>query len=131
MAAQFAELRLHADSVIDIARTLTTERGDGASVELLVWADAISASIDSHRREVELLMPWASLLTPDAAIALGSKEADEIFQDNVLGPLFDSIPTLGDLPDRCVEAIGILACRKTELAAKTGRNRRLRFCSRN
>ena len=120
VAAQFAELRLHADSVIDIARTLTTERGDGASVELLVWADAIRASIDSHRREVELLMPWASLVTLDAAIAPASKEADEISQDNMLGPLFDSIPTLGDLPDRCVKAIGILACRKTGLAAKTG-----------
>ena len=55
-------LRLHADSVIDIAQTLTAERGDGAGAELLAWADAMRASIDSHRREVELLMPWASLV---------------------------------------------------------------------
>ena len=114
-----AELGLHADSVVDIAQTLTTERGDGAGAELLAWADAMRASIDSHRREVELLMPWASLVALDAAIAPASKEAGGISQDNVLGTLFDSIPTLGDLPDRCAEAIAILACRKTELAAKT------------
>ena len=120
MAAQLVELGLHADSVIDIAQTLTTERGDGAGAELLAWADAIRASIDSHRREVESLMPWASLVTLDAAIAPPSKEAGGISQDNVLGTLFDSIPTLGDLPDRCMEAIGILECRKTELVAQTG-----------
>src|SRR5713101_1322489 len=120
LAGQFAELRLHADSVIDIAQTLTTERGDGAGEELLAWAHATRASIETHRREVELLMPWASLVTLDAATAPVSKEAGGISQDNVLGTLFDSIPTLGDLPDRCAEAIGILARRKTELAAKTG-----------
>ena len=119
LAAQLVELRLHADSVIDIAQTLTTERGDGAGVELLAWAHATRASIDSHWREVELLMPWASLVTLDAAVAPASKEAGGISQGNVLRTLFDSIPTLGDLPDRCAEAIGILACRKTELAAKT------------
>ncbi len=116
------ELGLHADSVIDIAQTLTAERGDGAGAELLAWADAIRASIESHRREVESLMPWASLVTLDAAIAPPSKEAGGISQDNVLGTLFDSIPTLGDLPDRCAEAIGILACRKTELAARDRRH---------
>ncbi len=119
LAAQLVELGLHADSVIDIAQTLTTERGDGAGVELLAWAGAMRASIDSHRREVELLMPWASLVTPDAAIALASKEAGGISQDDLLGTLFDSLPALDDLPDRCAEAIGVLARRKTELAAKT------------
>ena len=119
LAAQLAELALHADSVIDIARTLTTERGDSAGEEVLAWADAVRTSIDSHRREIELLMPWARLVTIDAAITPASKELGGISQDNVLGTLFDSIPTLGDLPDRCVEASRILARRKTELAAKT------------
>jgi cyclic beta-1,2-glucan glucanotransferase len=120
VAAQLVDLGLYADSVIDIAQTLTTERGDGAGAELLAWAHAVRASIDSHRREVELLMPWARLVTLDAAIAPASNEAGGISQDNLLGTLFGSIPTLGDLPDRCVEAIGIFACRKSELAAKTG-----------
>ena len=120
LAAQSVELGLHADSVIDIAQTLTAERGDGASAELLAWADAIRASIDSHRRDVALLMPWARLVAPDATIAPALKDAGEISDDYILGTLFNSIPTLGDLPDRCATAIGILARRKTELAAKAG-----------
>jgi cyclic beta-1,2-glucan synthetase len=119
LAAQLAELALHADSVLDIAQTLITERGDGAGAELLAWAGAIRASIDSHRREVEVLMPWASLLALDTGIAPVSKEKDGISQASLFGTLFDSIPTLGDLPDRCAEAIGILACRETGLAART------------
>ena len=117
LSAQLAELGLQAGSVVDIAQTLTTERADGAGVELLAWAHAIRASIESHRREVELLMPWASLAL-DAMIA-PALEAGGISYDNVLRTLFDSIPALCDLPDRCAEAIAILACRKTELAAKT------------
>ena len=118
LAAKLAELGLHADSVIDIVQTLTTERGDGAGGELLAWADAMRASIESHRREVELLMPWASLDTLDTAVAPGG-----VSQDSPFGTLFDSIPTLGDLPDRCAEAIGILARRKAGLAAgETGAN---------
>jgi cyclic beta-1,2-glucan synthetase len=115
--AQLAELGLHADSVIDIVQTLTSERGDDASAELVAWAGAIRASIDSHRREVELLMPWARLLTPDVAIAPIS---ERISQDTLFGTLFNSIPTLRELPDRCAEALGILACRKSGLAVKTG-----------
>ncbi|MGH7913420.1 MAG: glycosyl transferase, partial [Candidatus Binataceae bacterium] len=120
LATQFAELGLQAGSIVDIAQTLTTERGDGAGAELLTWAGAIRASIDSHRQEIDLLMPWASLVALDATLAPASQEADAISQDTMFGALLDSIPTLSDLPDRCVEAIGILACRKADIVAKTG-----------
>jgi cyclic beta-1,2-glucan synthetase len=119
LAAQLTDLGLQADSVIDIARTLTAERGDGAGAELVAWAGTLRASIDSHRREVELLMPWAGLVADDAAVTAGPTDAGEISGDNVFGSLFDSIPTLGDLPDRCAEAIGILATRNAELATRT------------
>ena len=39
-----------------------------------------------------------------------------------MGAVFDSIPTLGDLPDRCEAAIGILARRKAALAADGGKD---------
>ncbi|MGH7838806.1 MAG: glucoamylase family protein, partial [Candidatus Binataceae bacterium] len=120
LIAQLAKLGLQADSVIDIAQTLTAERGDGAGAELLTWADAIRASIDSHRREIELLMPWTSLITVGAAIAPATTGAGGTPQDNVFGTLFDPIPSLGDLPDRCMEAISILARRKSELGTTTG-----------
>ena len=78
IARRLAEIVLHADTVIDIARTLTAERGDGDAAEVLSWAEALGASIRAHERDVELLMPFAPLL------------ADEV----ALGPCFDSIPTL-------------------------------------
>ena len=114
---------LHAGSVVDIAQTLTTERGDGAGAELLAWAEAIRASIDSHRREVELLMPWASLITARRGDRAGGAKAAGVSPDCALGAVFDSIPTLGDLPDRCEAAIGILARRKAALAADGGKDR--------
>ena len=120
LAAQLAELALLAGSVIDIAQTLTAERGDNAGAELLIWAAAIRTSIEGHRREAESLMPWASLVTLDAKICPVSKETDGSSQDKVFGTLFDSIPTLADLPDRCAEAIGILAARKTRFEANAG-----------
>jgi cyclic beta-1,2-glucan synthetase len=120
LAAQSAQLKLQADSIVDIAKTLTTERGDGAGAELLAWAGAIRASTESHRRELELLMPWANLIALDAALAPGSNDAGGIPHDNVLESLCDSIPALGDLPDRCMEARGLLARRKADLAVGTG-----------
>ncbi|MGH7780661.1 MAG: GH36-type glycosyl hydrolase domain-containing protein [Candidatus Binataceae bacterium] len=107
VAAQVEELRATAASVVDIAQTLITERGDGAGEELLAWAHAIVASIESHRREVDALMPWAGFLT-----------TFNNSQPNSFGTLFDSMPTLGDLPDRCAEAVAIAASIKTEHAAK-------------
>ena len=92
------------------------------AAELLAWAEAIRASIDSHRREVELLMPWASLITGDSAIAPAEQTAAGISPGCALGAVFDSIPTLGDLPDRCEAAIGILARRKAALAADGGKD---------
>ncbi|MGZ6251660.1 MAG: GH36-type glycosyl hydrolase domain-containing protein [Candidatus Binataceae bacterium] len=122
LAEQLAELRVHAGSVVDIAQTLTSERGDGAGAELLAWAEAIRASIDSHRREAELLMPWASLITGDPAIAPAEQTAAGVSPGCALGAVFDSIPTLGALPDRCEAAIGILARRKAALAADGGKD---------
>ena len=119
VAAQFAEVALQADSVIDIAQTLTTERGDSAGAELLAWADAIRTCIDSHRREVELLMPWAAAplaVTEPASQAAG--DTGENLPEDLFGAIFDSLPTLSELPDRCEQALAILALHKTELAAK-------------
>ena len=103
VAAQFTELALHADSVTDIARTLIHERGDAPGAEVLAWSESLRACIGSHQQGLELLMPWAILIDDDS-----------------LGTIFDSIPTLADLPDRCDEAIDILSRRKTEPALETG-----------
>jgi len=55
------ELMVHADTVADIARTLCAERGDTGSADVLACAAALRASIKSHERDLDLLMPQASL----------------------------------------------------------------------
>ncbi|HXM31435.1 MAG TPA: glucoamylase family protein, partial [Xanthobacteraceae bacterium] len=104
-SAQMAELSLHADSVSDIARALIHERADSEDnqqdIEIVAWTEALRRCIASHQREIDLLMPWASLLSSS---------------DDELSTLFDSIPSLGALADRCDDAIAILKARK-QLAA--------------
>jgi len=41
-----------AATMVDIARTLASERGDDAGAEMLFWAEATLASIESHRRDI-------------------------------------------------------------------------------
>ena len=50
------DLAGHADTVVDIAETLSAERNDSSSKEVLAWAVALQASIASHRRDVDHLM---------------------------------------------------------------------------
>ena len=45
------DLAVHADTVVDIAETLSAERNDTSSKEVFAWAVASQASIVSHRRE--------------------------------------------------------------------------------
>ena len=53
-----------ADTLVDVAQTLTAERGDDDAPEVLVWARAVRATITSHERDVEATMPWALGLQP-------------------------------------------------------------------
>jgi len=126
VAGQLAELVLHGDTIVDIAQTLTEERGDGASADVLSWAEAVRASIQSHARDLEQLMPWARLVFRDVAL-IATPGADEHRSPDVaLRSCFDSVPTLTDLPDRCAAAIDILARHRAEIAAQTdGRDDRL------
>ena len=119
LTARLEELKLQSDSVVDMARALTMERADAAAGDVLIWAEALQACIRSHRRDVELLKPWASC--GDGAAAA------------------DSMPTLGDLPDiyneaasrdstldhaelaRASDAAKALERRLTELATTAGK----------
>jgi cyclic beta-1,2-glucan synthetase len=52
LPAQLMDLAHQATTVVDIAQTLASERGDENGVEMLFWAQAAKRSIDSHRRDV-------------------------------------------------------------------------------
>ena len=66
IAGRLAELARQADAITDMARTLAAERGNSASADVsadvLSCAEAVCASIQSHERDIERLMPWARLV---------------------------------------------------------------------
>jgi cyclic beta-1,2-glucan synthetase len=113
--ARIAEIESRARTMVDIARTLTAERGDSADAEVLVWAEAVLENIESHLRDVDMVLPWARLVVgnavPQPAInpqpASGSTE---------IAHLFLTLPTLADMPDRGETAIDELTALRARLA---------------
>ena len=66
---RLTELEAHAHTVVDIARTLTAERGDSADTEVLAWAEAVQAGIASHARDLDMAFPWARLVCGNDALS--------------------------------------------------------------
>jgi cyclic beta-1,2-glucan synthetase len=117
VAARLKELALHAATIADIARTLIGERADAAT-EVLTWVEAMRASIGSHQRDVERLMPWAPLLAedpPHLSAASDSRWPASLRQ--ILAPLSGSVSALADLPQRCDAAIRTLRHHRLEITA--------------
>jgi cyclic beta-1,2-glucan synthetase len=104
-ASRIRLLALHADTLVDISRALSAERGDPETSDVQVWARAAHATIASHARDLETLMPWVVRLeTIPADLASHAPEARM-----ALRALSSSAPTPADLPDRCRAAIAELA----------------------
>ena len=59
VAERLAALAVHAETAVDIARTLIGARGDDAGSDVLAWAEALRASVGTHERDLALLLPWA------------------------------------------------------------------------
>jgi cyclic beta-1,2-glucan synthetase len=91
-AARSAALGAAAETLVDAARTFVAERGEGPDAELLVWTQAVLASVGSHARDLDALMPWARLPP----------------REGVAEEFASSIPTLGELPERCEQALAEL-----------------------
>ena len=88
-----------------IARTLAEERNDRSGADVLTWAEAVGASILSHQRDFDALMPWAGLIDRDQINSVS---------DDRLVLLFGAMPALADLPDLCEAAISILVRHRTD-----------------
>jgi cyclic beta-1,2-glucan synthetase len=100
-AARVRRLVRYADTLVDVSRVLTTHDGEAESGDALVWAQAARATIVSHERDLEALMPWAPDL--EAAQTDPAGTPPEIL--SALTRLFSSPPSPADLPDRCRVAI--------------------------
>jgi cyclic beta-1,2-glucan glucanotransferase len=78
-----------AHTLVDVAGTLDTERGDGAAAELLVWSRKVASTVQSYARDVDTLLPWAR-----------HEDADEGGNG-----LLASLPAPGEMSNRSVAAI--------------------------
>ncbi len=119
IARRLSALALNGDRLAESARTWARVRGDVGSAELVTWAEAIGATIRSHQRDLDSLMPWA---------AHGASEGADVattIVDRAGHPgeppeaSVDAVPTLADLPDRSEAAIHALWNRRAQLAAET------------
>ena len=50
--AQLSGLRADVEIMVDVASALAVERGDGIGADMLLWAQAVMSSIESHRNDL-------------------------------------------------------------------------------
>ena len=93
---RLSDLDLHADTILEMART---EKPDE---KLVAQALALQASVRSHRREIETLMPWAGHPLPDL--------------DTRTSLLLDAMPGCEALSGHCDEVLRLIG----EEGAKKG-----------
>jgi cyclic beta-1,2-glucan synthetase len=82
-------LRTLADTLMDVAQTLTAERGDPVDSEILDWARAVRDTIASHARDADAFLIWPPILERSPA---GSEVPRRRLNADV---------TIADIPDRC------------------------------
>jgi cyclic beta-1,2-glucan synthetase len=119
-AARLDELAGGLHAVVDVARALVGEQQRGSDAaswqEVLAWAELAQATVASHRRDLEELLPWAWMAMPAGGAAAGrggggwvgaagaSGESGAEQMTPALARLFAALPSMAALPDSCVVA---------------------------
>ena len=67
--ARLTALSEQAQTIVDIAATMTAERGDGDRHELMAWAEATRQAVESHARDLACLPPVGGTSFPTIAEA--------------------------------------------------------------
>jgi cyclic beta-1,2-glucan synthetase len=98
-AIRFEEWRAHAQTVADIAQTLAEERGDDPESELRTWAEAFRACVESHVRDVKILIPWTRLQSK-VILGLSKDLRGKAPEWMAIEQSLRSITKLADAPDR-------------------------------
>jgi cyclic beta-1,2-glucan synthetase len=107
-AIRFREWKANARMVADIAHALAQERGDDPEPELLIWADAFNACVESHIRDAETLIPWARMDSKDLP-GFAKHLRDTMPEWMAIEQSLRGVPTLADAPDRFNSALGELS----------------------
>jgi cyclic beta-1,2-glucan synthetase len=113
-AIRLREWKAHARTVADIAHALAQERGDDPEPELLIWADAFKACVESHIRDAETLIPWARLDSKDLP-GFVKHLRDTMPEWMAIEQSLRIVPTLADAPDRFDSALGELSALRARM----------------
>jgi cyclic beta-1,2-glucan synthetase len=113
-ATRFGEWRAHAQTVADIAQALEQEHGDDPESELRTWAEAFRACVESHVRDVEILIPWARLDSKDI-LGLAEDLRDRAPEWMAIEQSLRIITRLADAPDRFDSALYDLSVMRARL----------------
>ena len=62
IAKRLSALAVAAETLVDIARALASERSDGTGADMLFWAETTLRAIESHRRDIDGLAKAAASL---------------------------------------------------------------------
>ena len=112
------ELAGRAQTVADIAQTLSQELGDTDHSELLVWAEAARACVNSHLRDAKILLPWLRLQSQEWA-TIASRPATKSPEWSAIESFFRHEPRLADTPERCDGAVHELTALRERLLQNT------------
>lgn len=119
---RFAALEVHTHTLVDIARTLTAERGEEADSEVLAWAEAVRVAVESHVRDLDAIMPWARHLSQDK-LSLFMTNSESTSEWPAIERLGGSLPPLADMSEYCEAAIRDLTTLRTRLVTEGIRQR--------
>lgn len=98
-AIRFSEWRAHARTVADIAQALAQEYVDDPEPDLLVWADAFKACVESHIRDAGVLIPWVRLDSKDLP-GFVQRLRQAVPESTAIDQALRAIPKLADAPDQ-------------------------------
>jgi cyclic beta-1,2-glucan synthetase len=117
-AARLAELRDSVQNLDDIAQALQQEQGNAQISELCVWTAAARACVESHARDLEILIPWSRLRSKGiAATSENIPERGRVWA--AIEPHFQTLPALAEAPERFEAALKELSVLRAQLILET------------
>ena len=101
-ARRFVDLRERAQTVTDVTQTLVQELGEHPDSELLYWAEAARACIESHARDARIVLPMLRL--DDKYVRAIADSTPGTFPEwDAIEKYFRSLPTIETAPE-CFES---------------------------
>jgi cyclic beta-1,2-glucan synthetase len=112
--ASFTKLTALAQTLADMAQVLALEEPDEPISELRVWAEAAKACVESHSRDLALLIPWMRLDSKDLA-EMFERSPEQAPERAAIEPLLQSVPTVMTAAERFAAALHALDAVRADL----------------